>query len=66
MHGAQASSTSISGSSPTVTEKRIFKLLSVRTVQGASLPAVVEGPGGSDDAGPHDEGRSKGPGHASG
>jgi uncharacterized membrane protein len=31
-----------------------------------SLPAVVEQPGGSDDAGPQDEAESKGPGRASG
>jgi uncharacterized membrane protein len=34
--------------------------------QRESLPAEVEEPGGSDDADPQDEGRSKGPGHASG
>jgi uncharacterized membrane protein len=34
--------------------------------QRESLPAVVEEPGGPDDAGPRDEGESKGPGHASG
>jgi uncharacterized membrane protein len=33
--------------------------------QRESLPAEVEAPGGSDDAGSHDEGESKGPGHAS-
>jgi len=31
-----------------------------------SLPAAVEQPGGSDDAGPQDEAESKGPGRASG
>ena len=34
--------------------------------QWESLPAVVQEPGDSDDAGPRNEGESKGPGHAGG